>query len=167
VPPSISKISTIPCLFDKLIDQDPHAGEDSPRFLRSNLAELRSIISRDLTHLFNTRLHDQGPVHDFENYPQVQQSVLNYGTYDLTGKVFGGMDFRKVEISLIRSIQCFEPRIMQEGLNVRIKTEKDPHYPNLMSIEITGSIWGNPALEPFMINARMDLESGFAELQMT
>ena len=78
-----------PSLFDRL---------ERPEFLGRrgfSVDRLRDAVKRDLAWLFNTT--HLAASQDLSDYPYVEQSVLNYGLPDLSGKTLAGIDDKELE----------------------------------------------------------------------
>ncbi len=165
----------LPCLLDRLIDEEPSQTGDAARLRTLTLADYRQAVLRDLRWLLNSprrlsaedsakwitapRLHPHGDVYQF---PAVATSVLNFGTRDLGGLTTDGMDTRQLEQDVEDAIKSFEPRILPETVRVRILDD----YADMgkIAFEITGQLWAMPHAERIAFRTEMDLETGACEL---
>jgi type VI secretion system protein ImpF len=148
-----------PALLDRLTDHEPSRKVEGREQRVISRAQLRACVLRDLSWLFNTT-NLSGEV-DFTAYPLVEQSTLNYGLVPLSGSLISSLDLAELDQILKRAILRFEPRILPQTLSVRGVPPKEPltHH-NVLSFEITGSLWGQPYPLELLLKTDMDLESG-------
>src|SRR5438874_10839286 len=102
----------LPSLLDRLTDEAP-GNASSARSGSVTLSELRQSVLRDLNWLFNA-VRPLRP-EEVEAYPQVRNSVLNYGLPALAGVTASGLDFVQLERSLRQAIIDFEPRMLPDS----------------------------------------------------
>jgi type VI secretion system protein ImpF len=148
-----------PALLDRLTDHEPGRKVEGREQRVISRAQLRACVLRDLSWLFNTT-NLSGEV-DFAAYPLVEQSTLNYGLVPLSGSLISSLDLGELDQILKQAILRFEPRILPHTLSVRSVAPKEPltHH-NVLSFEITGSLWGQPYPLELLLKTDMDLESG-------
>jgi type VI secretion system protein ImpF len=148
-----------PALLDRLTDQEPSRKVEGREQRVISRAQLRACVLRDLSWLFNTT-NLSGEV-DFSAHPLVEQSTLNYGLPPLSGSLVSSLDLAELDQILKQAILRFEPRILPHTLSVRGVPPKEPltHH-NVLSFEITGSLWGQPYPLELLLKTDMDLESG-------
>src|SRR5262245_10534391 len=148
-----------PALLDRLTDHEPGRNVEGREQRVISRAQLRASVLRDLAWLFNTT-NLTGQV-DFASHPLVEQSTLNYGLIPLSGSLISSLDLVQLEQVLKQAILRFEPRILPHTLSVRGAAPKEPttHH-NVLSFEITGSLWGQPYPLELLLKTDMDLESG-------
>ena len=165
----------LPCLLDRLIDEDPSQTNDAARLRTLSMADYRQSVLRDLRWLLNSprrlnaeessqwiqaqRRYPQGDVYQF---PAVAASVLNYGTRDLGGLTTDGMDTRQLEQDVEAAVKTYEPRILPE--TVRVRLLEDHADVGKIAFEITGQLWAMPHAERVAFRTEMDLETGACEL---
>ena len=154
-----------PSLLDRLTDEAP--GNASARGGQSvTLSELRRSVLRDLNWLFNTsRLLTAAEI---EAWPQVRNSVLNYGLPALSGVAASGVDLVQLERSLRQAIIDFEPRILPDSVSVKALLEReslDQH--NVVSLQIEGLLWAQPLPVELLLRTQLDLESGQSRVDET
>ena len=147
-----------PSLLDRLTDEAP--GTPAARGAGSlTLSELRKGVLRDLNWLFNTaRIMN---AEELDAWPQVRNSVLNYGLPPLSGVAASGLDISKLERALRQAIVDFEPRIIPDSISVKAMLEAgtlDHH--NLISLQIEGLLWAQPVPIELLLRTQFDLESG-------
>ncbi|CAA9889680.1 Type VI secretion system lysozyme-like protein [Candidatus Methylobacter favarea] len=124
----------------------------------SSLKELRACVKRDLDWLLNASQYF--PQEDLEAYPEVVNSVLNYGMPDLTGKTVSGFDLHYIERKLKQVILSFEPRIIRSTLVVRIQVNEAIFTHNALSFEIEGELWAEPQPLHLHLRTEFELENG-------
>jgi type VI secretion system protein ImpF len=154
----LSDETFLPCLLDFLTDDEPDKKAEPARNLFRTSTEFRATVLQNLDWLLNTPSHAQTDT--FADFPEVEKSVLNYGTRDLCGKTVGDIDMGLLERSLFAAIINFEPRIMRAGLTVKALGNRSVVTPTTIGFEIKGQIWGNPYPETFILKTLLDLETG-------
>ncbi len=168
----------LPCLLDRLIDEEPSQVSDAARLRAVSLSDYRLSVLRDLRWLLNSparlkppeaaewivapRRHPHGDVYEF---PAVATSVLNFGTRDLGGITTAGLDSRALEQDVEEAIKNFEPRILPE--TIRVKLLEEYGEVGKIAFEITGQLWALPHAERIAFRTEMDLETGACELIST
>jgi type VI secretion system protein ImpF len=146
-----------PSLLDRLTDEAP--GESTQRGGAVSLSELRKSVLRDLNWLFNTSQMLKAA--EAEWWPQVANSVLNYGLPPLSGVAASGLDVRKLERALRQAILDFEPRILPDSVSVKavVDGESLDHH-NVISLHIEALLWAQPVPIELLLRTQFDLESG-------
>jgi len=124
----------------------------------SSLSKMDACVKRDLDWLLNARQYS--PQEDLDDYPEIKQSVLNYGLPDLTGKTAAGLDLRNMERLLKNAILNFEPRIIRRTLNVRIMADETLFSHNAITYEIEGELWSEPVPLHMHLRTEFELENG-------
>ncbi len=119
---------------------------------------LRQAVLRDLAWLLNTGHLET--TEDLEAYPQVRDSVLNYGMPDISGISASNVDTAALERSLRDAIVKFEPRISPDSLRVSIARDKGALGRNAMLFTIEGQLWAEPTPMMLYLKTEVDLETG-------
>lgn len=147
-----------PSLLDRLTDNIPERSVESrdQRVLSSR--QLRAAVLRDLAWLLNANSKDN--TGEYEDFPMVASSVLNFGMPDLSGLTASAIAPRELERLIKRSIERFEPRILRGSLRIKVVTGGDGRGFNAIGVEISGDLWGQPVPEPMYIKTSVDLETG-------
>ena len=142
-----------PSLLDRLTSDDPDRahGYISP-------ARLRECVRRDLTWLLNTT--NLASLQDLGEYPDVANSVLNYGMPDLAGHTASSVDVKALERALLRVIRDFEPRLSKSSVRVRLVMDADTMSHNAMSFDIEAELWAQPTPLRLLLRTEIDLETG-------
>jgi type VI secretion system protein ImpF len=149
-----------PSLLDRLADDEPYKKTESREKRVLSFQKLKQSVLRDLQWLMNAGCLET--VQDLSLYPQVKQSVLNFGIPDLTGTTSSNVDGAALERMLRQRILDFEPRILPRSLKIRI-TEKGEH--NTVIFEIEGELWSQPIPERLYLKTILDLELGNIEVK--
>jgi type VI secretion system protein ImpF len=146
-----------PSLLDRLTDEAP----DNPNARGGvvSLSELRRSVLRDLNWLVNSTrfLKDE----DCQDWPQVRNSVLNFGLPALSGSPASGLDIVKLERSLRQAIIDYEPRILPRSISVKAQVDREAlDHHNVVSLQIEGLLWAQPLPIELLLRTQLDLESG-------
>ena len=144
-----------PSLLDRLSDDEPYKKVESREQRVLSFQKLKRSVVRDIEWLLNAGCLES--TLDLEPFPEVRQSVLNFGVPDLTGSTISSVDATSLERMLRQRILDFEPRILRRSLKVRV-TDKDEH--NTIIIEIEGELWSQPMPERLYLKTILDLELG-------
>jgi len=151
-----------PSLLDRLTDDAP--GNPSSRGGAVSLSELRKSVLRDLNWLFNTS--QLLKAEEADAWPQVRNSVVNYGLPPLSGLNASGLDLVQLERSLRQAIIDFEPRILPDSVSVKVLRESLDNH-NVISLHIEGLLWAQPLPVELLLRTRLDLESGQSKVDET
>lgn len=149
-----------PCLFDRLIDENPETERESRSTRVISVQRYRDGVLRDLRWLLNAPNHLEED--ETQEFGEVRRSVLNFGMHDLTGQLSSSLDRGEIEHRIKQAILDFEPRIAPQSLTVRSHGEslRDTHNPNVIGIEISGALWASPLPEQLYLKTRIDLDTG-------
>ena len=148
-----------PSLLDRLADDAPERKVESRQQRVLSFSRLRQSVIRDLQWLLNAGCLETSQ--DLSHWPQVKQSVLNYGIPDFTGTTAGSTDCAALERLLRQAILDFEPRILKQSLKVRAKATGEH---NTIVFEIEGELWAQPLPERLYLKTILDLELGSFEV---
>ena len=148
-----------PALLDRLTDDEPEQKTESAQNAVVSKARLKRTVLRDLVWLLNTTSHHTSD--QLSNYPEVRNSVVNFGIPVLSGKNFSGVDWRELEHQIRNAILTFEPRILPDSLTVKALTPADMlgHH-NLLQFEVHGELWSMPFPIELLLRSELDLETG-------
>ena len=159
-------------LLDRLTDHAPSVREEPLDARVTTWRGLKQAVLRDLTWLFNaTRLELRG---DMTGFPEVQQSVINYGLPTFSGLTVSTLDLSELEATLQRGIALFEPRLLASTLQVtaRLKAFRedaratdDLECHNVITIELRGQLRAQPVPIDLLVRAEIDLETGGIEIK--
>ena len=146
-----------PCLLDRLTDENPESRKESRSERIISVRRYREGVLRDLIWLLNAKAHiaKEG----LNEFPEVERSVVNFGSRDLSGLISSSMDLRDLEHDIAETIRRFEPRINPRTLVVTAVagTKRDS---NGLAIEIRGELWAHPIPEQLYLRSEVDLDTG-------
>jgi len=151
-----------PCLFDRLIDENPGTKLDSRSERIISLQRYREGVLRDLSLLLNAKSRDQDD--EIAEFADVAASGLNFGIPDVCGKLSVSLDLTEVERQISQAIQRFEPRIIPKTLKVRAISAPGLSA-NVLTFEIRGDLWASPMPEQLFLRTEIDLETGESTLK--
>jgi type VI secretion system protein ImpF len=147
-----------PSLLDRLTDESPTERQESRDRQVLSPSRLRECVRRDLTWLLNTT--NLAATQDLDAYPDVLQSVVNFGMPDLAGHVASSVDVRALERLLCRVIWNFEPRLMKNSVKVRLVLDDQRMDSNAMCFNIEAELWAQPLPLRLFLRTEIDLENG-------
>ena len=147
-----------PSLLDRLTDTDPESKTESRERRILSIQRLRAGVLRDLAWLLNTGYLET--TESLEEYPNVRDSVLNYGIPDLAGVTVSGADVARIEKAVRDAILKFEPRINNRTLKVMVNVDPDRMSHNAMTFRIEGELWAQPTPIALYLKTEVDLETG-------
>lgn len=147
-----------PCLLDRLTDEDPRSSVEGRDMRVVSLQRYREAVLRDIIWLLNTGCHCEDDTLD--DFPEVKNSVLNFGIRDVCGMTIAGLSVEDLEKEMVRTIKTFEPRITPQTLRVRAIIDDDRYDNHGLEFEIMGDVWANPMPEALYIKTSVDLETG-------
>jgi type VI secretion system protein ImpF len=151
-----------PSLLDRLTDNEPELRQESREKRILSPGRLRESVRRDLTWLFNTP--NLATVLDLENFPQVADSVLNYGLPSLAGRTTSSVDIPEMERLLRQAIWTFEPRLSKNSIRVRLVADTALMSHNALSFYIEAELWAQPIPLRLFLKTEIDLEAGNASV---
>lgn len=131
-------------------------------YLQQSIGTLNKItdcVKRDLTWLFNCSNMCEDELLK-ESFSEIENSVLNFGLPDLTGKTASSINIIELEETIKQTILRFEPRIIPKTLEVQLHEDKDSMSHNSLIIEISGDVWTDPIPMHLHLRTHIDLESG-------
>jgi type VI secretion system protein ImpF len=151
-----------PSLLDRLTDDEPARREESRDARVIGAQRLRECVIRDLSWLLNcTHAEATRPLDDA---PQVSTSVLNYGIPDLAGVAASGVDLAGIERRLRETILAFEPRLIADTLQVRVRRDTGRMDRRSLVFEIESDMWAQPLPLNLYLKTEVDLETGRMDL---
>ena len=154
-----------PSLLDRLTDEEPRTPQESREQRVLSPRKLRECVIRDLQWLMNTS--NLACAEDLTAYPQVTDSVLNYGLPDLAGKHVSDLDVATLELALRRAILRFEPRILPHTVKIRAALDTAQMSHNAIRFYIEGQLWGQPLPQQLYLKTEVDLETGDIQVSET
>lgn len=152
-----------PALLDRLTDDEPEVRQELRENRLITRSRLRHAVLRDLMWLFNTTRAGTGGA--FEGFAEAERSVVNFGLPALSGETASTLDVVNLERSIKQAIVDYEPRIIPETLEVQaVVSELQLDHHNIVSIEIRGNLWAQPAPIELLLRTQLDLETGKVEV---
>jgi type VI secretion system protein ImpF len=151
-----------PSLLDRLTDDEPDRKQESLEKRVLSPQRLRESVRRDLTWLFNTP--NLAAVEDLSGYPEIEQSTVNFGIPDLSGRTASGVDAVAMTRMLRRAIWEFEPRLLKSSVRVQLEKNPEQHNPNAMCFTIEAQLWSQPLPLHLCLRTEVDLEDGEARV---
>lgn len=146
-----------PSLLDRLTDDAPEKSVEPATDRVIDIGRLRQIIQRDLAWLLNTSNLESE--HDLEAYPNVAESVVNYGIADISGSVATVNRAVEIRQSIRRAVEIFEPRILAGSLDVDMRQEKIGAGA-IISFDIRGDLWAQPVPIDLYLRTALDVTTG-------
>jgi type VI secretion system protein ImpF len=153
-----------PALLDRLTDLAPQSHVESEDARVMNKSQIRDAVLRDLSWLLNS-VQPLGKT-IATHHPQVADSVLNYGLPAMSGQLASRVDVSLLERTIKQAILRFEPRVMEDSLQVRAldaSSVLDTH--NVIEFEIHGFMWAQPVPLELLLRTQIDLEAGQVEVR--
>ncbi len=148
-----------PALLERLTDEEPDKKIESRDQRIISLPRLRASILRDLSWLLNA-VHFES-TQDLTDYPNVANSVLNYGIPSFAGSSTAELSISEAERRVRDAILRFEPRLIASSLKVSFLKESlyvDAH--NSIGLEIEAELWAQPVPLRMFMKTEFDLEVG-------
>ena len=152
-----------PVLLDRLTDLAPHTRVEAEDNRMMNKAQIREAVLRDLSWLLNAVQPLRGLS---EAHAQAANSVLNYGLPPMSGQMASRVDVSLLERTIKQSILRFEPRVMEDSLEVKAidaTSVLDTH--NVIEFEIRGFMWAQPVPLELLLRTQLDLDAGQVEVR--
>ena len=154
-----------PSLLDRLTDDEPKNTVEARAHRVISINRLKSCVLRDLAWLLNCG--SLSITEDLEKYPEVQRSVLNYGSAQLSGKSVAAAEISSLERRLRKVILDFEPRIIPETLKVIVDADREKMNNQALTFRIEGQLWAQPLPVNLYLSTDIDLETGGATVTET
>jgi type VI secretion system protein ImpF len=153
-----------PALLDRLTDLAPQSHVEGEDARVMNKAQIREAVLRDLSWLLNSVQPLGKPV--ATQYPQAANSVLNYGLPAMSGQLASRVDVSQLERTIKQAILRFEPRVMEDSLEVRaLDTSSVLDTHNVIEFDIHGFMWAQPVPLELLLRTQVDLEAGQVEVR--
>jgi type VI secretion system protein ImpF len=150
-------------LLDRLTDDDPQKKSESRDKRVISVSRLKELVQRDLAWLLNTVASSSNL--DFDDYPEIQSSSLNYGIPDLSGSNIKSLNTKALEREIIKSIKRYEPRIIPRSLVVKVKVASEEMSGNTLSFDISADLWAQPLPLQLFLQTDIDIENGIVSIQ--
>lgn len=153
-----------PSLLDRLQDDAPDRTTEPKEAQVLSRSQLREAVLRDLSWMLNAT---RPPARQgIGNWPEVENSVINYGMPCFSGETSSSLDITDLERAIRDSLLHFEPRIIPGSL--RVSTEQQENildWHNVIGVRISAHIWAQPVPLELLLHTELDLESGQIEVR--
>ncbi|WP_395344095.1 type VI secretion system baseplate subunit TssE [Ningiella sp. W23] len=150
-------------LLDRLTDDEPHKKSESRDKRVISVSRLKELVQRDLAWLLNTVASSTNT--DFDDYPQIQSSTLNYGIPDLSGSNIKSLNTKRLEREIVKSIKRYEARIIPHTLSVKVKVANEEMSSHTLSFEISADLWAQPLPLQLYLQTDVDIENGHVSIR--
>ena len=151
-----------PSLLDRLTDAEPHMKTENRDDRVIDLRELRLIIERDLSWLLNT--NNNASIIDADRFPNVHESVLNFGLREVAGDYSTFERAEKIRKSIQRAIERFEPRIHKGSIDVELHAG-ELNREMVISFDIRADMWAQPLPLELYLRSEVDITTGELKLE--
>ncbi|MCC6661578.1 MAG: type VI secretion system baseplate subunit TssE [Phycisphaerales bacterium] len=152
-----------PCLLDRLTDDERQSAVESREKRVISGSQFRRAVLRDLGWLLNSNTRLEAD--EAAEFPLVATSVLNFGVPDLCGLTSSSIDPTRVQRTVQKAVEAFEPRVLRRSLKVRVAADPQNMGPNAVGFEINGELWAQPMPERLYVKTDVDLETGEFRLE--
>ncbi|MFO0818809.1 MAG: type VI secretion system baseplate subunit TssE [Pirellulales bacterium] len=152
-----------PSLLDRLTDDRPDEQRESREQRVLTIRQLRASVLRDLAWLLNCERLEG--IQSLDEFPQVKNSVINYGIPSLSGAILSRVEFPELERRVAQAIRFFEPRILPKTLKIKVSAASSATGgENALSIQIEGQLWAQPLPQRLFLRTEVDLDTGQVEV---
>lgn len=152
-----------PALLDRLTDHNVDNRHDAADTAGTRNNDYQSSVQRDLAWLLNAiRLESNL---DLSPYPEVQNSVLNFGLPAFSGTMLATLTPMELEKAIHAAIVRFEPRINPTTLEVKLMESEQLTHHNLLGFQIRGMLWAQPYPIELLLKSQLDIDCGEFRLE--
>ncbi len=120
--------------------------------------DMRESIVRNLTWILETTYMEESV--DLSRWPNVRNSVLNFGVPEFTGLLVSDVDCFTIEQKIGKAIRLFEPRLFKETLEVKMISDEMVMERRSLKLLICGDCFDGAAQHHIRVTAELDPESG-------
>ncbi|MFC0396990.1 type VI secretion system baseplate subunit TssE [Paraburkholderia rhizosphaerae] len=147
-----------PSLLDRLTDPHPEQPDESREQRVITAARLRECVTRDIAWLLNcTRQWSSAELVEF---PEVDNSVLNFGIPDLAGAALSGIDAGVLQNRIRAALLNFEPRLIGSTVQVTVGVDDTRMDSRSLNFRIDAQMWAQPMPLSLYLRTEVDLETG-------
>jgi type VI secretion system protein ImpF len=156
----------LPTLFDRLRDDAPSRGSESPSEYTATPNQMRDIVQRDLGLLLNTTNAED--LIDRARYPEAAASAVNFGVPPLAGSYLAERKWEEIERIIRRAIKDYEPRLLPETVTLLPLMKEDAHDQyNVLLFEIRAMVNLKPYPLELTVQSSVDLETNRMSITRT
>ncbi|MGE9295726.1 MAG: type VI secretion system baseplate subunit TssE [Puniceicoccales bacterium] len=148
----------LPCLWDKLQDDEPLKKEEATLQRSVTPRHYREAVARDLGWALNSPAPYKDT--DLRELDEVATSVLNYGIHSFAGQRTSDLARAEIESHIRTALLHFEPRLIPGSLKVESAPMRRGQRINQLAFVISGQIWAMPFPEELYLYTELDLENG-------
>jgi type VI secretion system protein ImpF len=150
----------VPSLLDRLLDDEPDVQREPARSRNQILRDLKHSVRRDLENLLNTRQRCLPlPPH----LTELKQSLVNYGTPDITESGMSAVKERQEFARLLQAIiMQYEPRF--KSAKVVLLDNAEP-LDRTLRFRIDALLLAEPAPEPVVFDSTLEPGTGDFEVK--
>jgi type VI secretion system protein ImpF len=141
----------------------PNAEIELPERRMLSRSRLRECVHRDLRWLFNSL--NLAASQELGAYPEVADSVLNYGLPSFAGRMTTSIDPLEAAEALRRAIELFEPRLRGVRVTPQSSEAERADQDGTLEFTIEAELWGQPVAQHLELRTRIDTLSGEIVLQ--
>lgn len=147
----LSETYIVPSLLDRLSDNKPYDLVEDVFSWKSDFDQYKQAVARDLEYLLNTRTDSSL---DFQRWPELKKSVLNYGLPDFSHlSMSSETDRQLIQHRVQEAIKIFEPRLQQVTVSLITNFTKQAQF----SFRIEGTLLVRLAKELVMFDAVLEI----------
>ena len=151
----------LPCLLDRLLDDEPRNQVEVWDRYHFDARKYREVIQRDITEILNTA-NIEKQLNPFK-HKQVATSVVNYGISPLVGGYSTPHNWSAIERMVRDSLIRFEPRLIKDSIIISL--HGDHHAPvsnGILHFEIRALVDWEPQPFELCLSTRYDVETDSA-----
>ena len=147
-----------PSLLDRLTDNEPDSKVEARAQRVLSISRLKRSVLRDLAWLLNSG--NLAATEDLSDFPEVTDSVINYGVAGIAGTAATSADIPRIERDVRQAIVDFEPRILAKSLSVKVVVADQKLAQKTLTFQIEGQLWAQPLPVSLYLSTDVDLETG-------
>ncbi|HXS97008.1 MAG TPA: type VI secretion system baseplate subunit TssE [Candidatus Limnocylindrales bacterium] len=149
------ELSVTQSVLDRLIDNDPKSSTEPPPTRAASVRQLKASLRRDLEWLLNTR---RTPSPAGSEFPELEQSVFNFGLPDLTSMSWASSrDRARLSRMIEQTLSTYEPRLSRVKV---VLLEAASGAQHVLRFQIEGLLEMDPAPEHISFDTVLQLTSG-------
>jgi type VI secretion system protein ImpF len=154
-----------PSLLDRLTDSEPGSKVEARAQRVLSINRLKRSVLRDLAWLLNSG--NLAETEDLSDFPEVTNSVINYGVTGIAGTSAKSADIPRIEREVRKAIIDFEPRILSKSLSVKVVVDEEKLTQKMLTFQIEGQLWAQPLPVSLYLSTDIDLETGSTTVNET
>jgi len=120
-------------------------------------AVLRREVARDVENLMNAIAIDA--TLDLDEFPQVANSILNYGFPDIANRTIDELAGRDLQKEIEQALRRYEPRLAPDTLKIQRDASLEDRELKVRYL-VNADLFCNPVNVPVQFTAEVELETG-------